>query len=34
MYFGFRRGNGNKDAIGMVTIISERTLEIYEELHA
>jgi hypothetical protein len=30
--FGFRRGKGNRDAIGMMRIISERTLEIYEEL--
>jgi hypothetical protein len=30
--FGFRRGKGTKDAIGMLRIISERTLEIDEEL--
>jgi len=29
--FGFRRGNGTRDAIGMLRIISERTLEIDEE---
>ena len=26
--FGFRRGKGTRDAIGMMRIISERTLEI------
>ena len=30
--FGFRRGKGTRDAIGMLRILSERTLEIYEEL--
>jgi hypothetical protein len=30
--FGFRRGKETRDAIGMLRIISERTLEIYEEL--
>jgi hypothetical protein len=30
--FGFRRGKGTKDAIGMLRMISERTLEIVEEL--
>ena len=30
--FGFRRGKGTRDAIGMLRIISERTLEINEEL--
>jgi hypothetical protein len=30
--FGFRRGKGTRDAIRMLRIISERTLEIYEEL--
>jgi len=30
--FGFRRGKGTRDAIGMFRIISERTLEIDEEL--
>ena len=29
--FGFRRGKGTKDAIGMMRIIAERTLEIDEE---
>ena len=29
--FGFRRGRGTRDAIGMLRIISERTLEIDEE---
>ena len=28
--FGFRRGKGTKDAIGMLRIISERTLELDE----
>jgi hypothetical protein len=32
--FGFRRGKGTRDAIGMLRIISERTLDIYEELCA
>ena len=32
--FGFRRGNGTRDAIGMLRIISERTLEIDDELFA
>ena len=27
--FGFRRGKGTRDAIGMLSIISERNLEIY-----
>jgi hypothetical protein len=30
--FGFRRGKGSRDAIGMLGIISERTLVINEEL--
>jgi len=30
--FGFRRGKGTRDAIGMLRIISEQTLEIGEEL--
>jgi hypothetical protein len=30
--FGFRRGKGTRDAIGMLRIISERTLAIDEEL--
>ena len=30
--FGFRRGKGIRDAIGMMRIIAERTLEIEEEL--
>ena len=30
--FGFRRGKGTRDAIGMMRIIAERTLEIDEEL--
>jgi hypothetical protein len=30
--FVFRRGKGTRDAIGMLRIISERTLEIDEEL--
>ena len=30
--FGFRRGKGTRDAIGMMGIIAERTLEIDEEL--
>jgi hypothetical protein len=30
--FGFRSGKGTRDAIGMLRIISERTLEIDEEL--
>jgi len=30
--FGFRRGKGTRDAIGMFRIISERTLEIGEEI--
>jgi len=31
-HFKFRRGKGTRDAIGMLRIISERTLEIDEEL--
>jgi len=31
--FGFRRGRGTKDAIGMMRIIAERTLEICEALY-
>jgi retron-type reverse transcriptase len=31
--FGFRRGKGTRDAIGMLRIISERTLEIDEKLN-
>jgi hypothetical protein len=30
--FRFRRGKGTRDAIGMLRIISERTLKINEEL--
>ena len=30
--FGFRRGKGTRDAVGMMRIIAERTLEIDEEL--
>jgi hypothetical protein len=30
--FGFRRGKGTRDVTGMLRIISERTLEIYEKL--
>ena len=30
--FGFRRGKGTRDAIGMLRIISERTMKIDEEL--
>jgi hypothetical protein len=30
--FGFRRGKGTRDAIGMLRIISERTLQIGDEL--
>ena len=30
--FGFRRGKGTRDAIGMMRIIAERTLETDEEL--
>ena len=32
--FGFRREKGTGDAIGMLRIISERALNIDEELHA
>jgi hypothetical protein len=32
--FGFRRGKATRDAIGMLRIISERTLDIDEELYA
>jgi len=31
--FGFRRGKGTRDAIGMLRIISERTWETDEELN-
>ena len=31
-HFGFRRGKGTRDAIGMMRIITERTLETDEEL--
>jgi hypothetical protein len=31
-HFGFRRGKGTRHAVGMLRIISERTLEIGEEL--
>jgi hypothetical protein len=31
---GCRRGKGNRDAIGMLSVMSERTLEIDEELYA
>jgi len=30
--FGFRRGTGTRDAIGMMRIIAEQTLELNEEL--
>jgi hypothetical protein len=30
--FGFRKGKGSRDAIGMLRIISERTLDIGEEI--
>ena len=30
--FGFKRGKGTRDAIGMMRIIAERTLEVDEEL--
>jgi hypothetical protein len=30
--YGYRKGKGTRDAIGMLRIISERTLEIDEEL--
>jgi hypothetical protein len=30
--FGFRKGKGTRDAIGMLIIISERTLDIGEEI--
>jgi hypothetical protein len=30
--FGFRKGRGTRDAIGMLRIISERTLDIGEEI--
>jgi hypothetical protein len=30
--FGFRKGNGTRDAIGMLRIISERTLDTGEEI--
>ena len=30
--FGFRRGKGTRDAIGMMRIIAEQTLEVQEEL--
>jgi len=30
--FGFRRGKGTRDTIGMMRILAERTLEIDEEL--
>jgi hypothetical protein len=30
--FGFRKGKGTRDAIGMLRIISERTLDIGEEI--
>jgi hypothetical protein len=32
--FGFRGGKGTRDAIGILRIISERTLDIDEELCA
>jgi hypothetical protein len=32
--FGFRRGKGSRDAVGMVRILLEQTLEIGEELCA
>ena len=31
--FGFRRGKGTRDAIRLMRIIAERTLEIDEELY-
>jgi hypothetical protein len=30
--FGFRKGTGTRDVIGMLRIISERTLDIDEEI--
>jgi hypothetical protein len=33
-YFGFRKGKGTRDAAGMLRTISERTLDIEEELCA
>jgi hypothetical protein len=30
--FGFRKGKGTRDAIGMLRIISERTVDIGEEI--
>jgi hypothetical protein len=30
--FGFRKGKGTRDAIGMLRIISEQTLKLDEEL--
>jgi len=32
-HFGFRRGTGSRDAIGMLRIIPQRTLDIKEELY-
>jgi len=32
-HFGFRRGTGSRDAIEVLRIISERTLDIDEELY-
>ena len=31
-HFGFRRGKGTRDAVGMMRIIAERTMEVDEEL--
>ena len=30
--FGFRKGRGTRDAIGLITIISERVLDVNEEM--
>lgn len=32
-HFGFRRGTGSRDAIGMLRIIPQRTLDIEEDLY-
>jgi hypothetical protein len=31
-HFGFRRGKGNRDAVGMLRIISEQTWDIDQKL--
>jgi hypothetical protein len=31
--FDFRKGNGNREAIGILRIISERSLDLDEELY-